>query len=508
MPTRKIIKLFKDTNIEIQSSKNNALCYGHFNVIHPGHIRFLQHAKTLADKLIIAIMGDKYIHEEQRKKIFVEIDRAEGIASLQIVDTVYILSEISLAELILKSKPSVLVLGKEFEKSNRKDIQEAIQAMESISGKIHFHAGDVHYASSEFLHGSQQEIEEERRHLFFQACKRHEISSASLVNRIQKFVNTKILVIGDTIVDQYVACDAIGMSAEAPVLVVKEIESREFVGGAGIVASHVKALGAECKFLSVVGMDENAEVVKKDLESRNIQVHLLKDESRPTTFKIRYMVQNQKLFRVSRMKEHTLPQNIEDELIQKLWELSDNIDGILVCDFVYGVITPRIVEELQKISKQKNLLLFGDLQCSSQVGNIAKFENFNLLCPTEREARIALSNQQDGIEWIANTLIDKTKTKNLLIKLGSEGFIAYGNESSDNFVNREHFPALISNPVDVAGAGDSLLSALSVSMCSGGSLMESSAIGACMAALAVQTIGNIPVTREKLENFIRRLEFS
>ncbi|OCC30793.1 Bifunctional protein HldE [Leptospira interrogans serovar Canicola] len=89
-------------------------------------------------------------------------------------------------------------------------------------------------------------------------------------------------------------------------------------------------------------------------------------------------------------------------------------NGILVCDFVYGVITNRVLAEIRSIAKENNILLFGDLQCSSQVGNVAKFEDFDLLCPTEREARIALSNHEDGVEWIANTLLEKTRSKKFI----------------------------------------------------------------------------------------------
>lgn len=481
------------------------LCYGHFNVIHPGHIRFLQYAKSLGKKLKVAVLGDQSIAESQRSKYFHQMERAEGVASLYFVDLVYVLDKISLEDLSLHIKPSVLVLGKELENTHREDIKAAVYSIEKQNGKVIFHAGEVHYASADLLHGSQQDLESERKHLFLQANKRQGIDLAKLITYIGKFSNSKILVIGDTIVDQYVACDAIGISAEAPVLVVKELETREFVGGAGVVAAHVKALGADCTFLSVVGEDENANLVSNNLQEQGIDVQLIGDGSRPTTFKIRYMVENQKLFRVSRLKEHSLSKKIEDQLIEKLKKIAKNYDGILVCDFVYGVITNRILTEIRSIARENNILLFGDLQCSSQVGNIAKFENFNLLCPTEREARIALGNHEDGVEWIANTLLEKTRSKNLLIKLGAEGFIAYSNDIPGNFKKREHFPALVSNPVDVAGAGDSLLAAISVSMCSGANLMEASAIGACMAALAVQTIGNIPVSHQKLENYIKNL---
>ena len=118
------------------------------------------------------------------------------------------------------------------------------------------------------------------------------------------------------------------------------------------------------------------------------------------------MVEKQKLFRVSRLKEHNLSIDIEEKLIQSIVDLAPTLDGILVCDFVYGVITSEIIKTLEKVSLEYNLPLFGDLQCSSQIGNVTKFKNFSLLCPTEREARIALGNNEDGIEYVANLLLD------------------------------------------------------------------------------------------------------
>ena len=100
--------------------------------------------------------------------------------------------------------------------------------------------------------------------------------------------------------------------------------------------------------------------------------------------------------------------------------------------------------------------------------------------------------------------MEKTNSRNLVMKLGREGFIAYESET-DGFINRQHFPALCINPVDVSGAGDSLLAALSAGLCSGATLMQSAAIGAGMASLAVQQVGNIPVSHQRLKNYIRQI---
>ena len=105
------------------------------------------------------------------------------------------------------------------------------------------------------------------------------------------------LVIGDIILDQYAACEAMGMSAEA-FLVVKKLKCKNFIGGAGIVAAHINSLGAKCD-LSVTGKDENAEILK-ELNNEN-KFSFIEDESRPTTFKKRYILKI-KIIRVSKMR--------------------------------------------------------------------------------------------------------------------------------------------------------------------------------------------------------------
>ncbi len=491
-------KIVNVDRINLDFDKDVALCYGHFNLIHPGHLRYLQHAQTLAKSLIVIIKSDSQLDTESFGQHFSENERAESVANLQIVDGVIILNQLTLDKLIDIVKPSVLVLGKEFEQQQPKYISSAISAIIK-QGKVVFHAGETHYASTNLLYNNVSDIERDNIIKFQTICESNKITCNTLQSRINNFSDSKLLVIGDTIVDNYVACDAVGMSAEAPVLVVKELEKREFIGGAAIVASHVRALGAKCHYISVVGDDLPSHNVTKVLRDRNIDASLIIDHSRPTTYKTRYMVENQKLFRVSKIKDHMISEKIESEVIDRLNDIAPEVDGIMVSDFVYGVITPNIMTEILRLAKKFNLKLFGDLQCSSQVGKVTKFNEFDLITPTEKEARIALDDNESGIEWIANTLLENTQSKNILMKLGSDGFIAYSGKNSGY---RQDFPALTANPVDVTGAGDSLFAAMSVSLVSNASLIEASAIGACMASLAVQEVGNIPITKSRLDSHI------
>jgi rfaE bifunctional protein kinase chain/domain len=483
------------------NAANVALCYGHFNLIHPGHLRYLKYAKNLATKLVVVVVSDQELDKDSFGQHFSEEDRAESLANLQIVDYVIILNDNSLNKLISIVKPKFLVLGKEFEQRQTEQIDLAIKAVNKI-GKVVFHAGETHYSTANLLHGDIFDIESSSKKDLNTICKKHKINLINLKNRLRSFSNSRLVVIGDTIVDNYVACDALGMSAEAPVLVVKELENREFIGGAAIVASHVAALGAKCHYISVVGEDDQSNMVAQSLIEQDIDADLIIDTSRPTTYKTRYMVGNQKLFRVSRIKDHKILETIEQDIIDKLTKLAPNIDGILVSDFVYGVITQNILDAIFNLASQFDIKLYGDLQCSSQVGKVSKFSGYDLITPTEKESRVALDDNESGIEWIANTLLKDTNSKNMLMKLGSDGFIAYSNSK---FMERQNFPALSVNPVDVTGAGDSLFAAMSVSLSSGASLMEASVIGTCMASLSVKKVGNIPITNDRLEQYLSEI---
>ena len=509
MKPDKIVTLaeLKDHIIPVcqRDGESVVLCHGHYNIIHPGHMRFIEHAKSLGNKLIVAVYGDCHFSESERKRIYPQLVRAQGLSALHMVDYVLILDSHTLLDTLVSIKPAIFVMGKDYEQERNAEEVEASRFANSSGIKVVYHSGEIHYASSELLHSSQKELEQARLHQFIESCKRQQVNIVDMSHYLGKFSNLRLLVIGDTIVDQYAACEPLGMSAEVPVLVVRELETKEYVGGAGIVATHVRALGAECYYLSIVGHDHPAEMVRNEMEKLQINAHLIEDSSRPTTFKIRYMVDNQKLFRVSRLQDHSPSQELESQLIERLEELVPQVDGVLVSDYVYGMVTNRLLTRLLELARKHSVKLFGDLQCSSQIGNISRFKEFDLICPTEREARIALGDNESGLEWIAQTLRDKTKSDELLIKMGGDGFIAYTNENGSGFLGRQHFPALAVNPVDVTGAGDSLLAAMSVSICAGASLMEASAIGACMASIAVQTVGNIPVSSEKLQTLLHSM---
>lgn len=483
---------------EITGRDDCILTFGHFSTIHPGHIRYLRHAGTLGSTLVVALIGDN----SDTNYPFQRRERAEALSLLGIADYIVLLDGDDLRKVIIELRPSILVLGNEYK--GKSEIRPTLKLLRDQGGTVQFHAGEVHYATADLLSSSERDLRQERQKLFQSACSRQNINRNQLIKAIKEWGNTRLIVLGDTIVDQYAACEAIGMSAEAPVVVVRELEKRNFIGGAAVVAAHISALGAQCNLISVVGEDSTADLVRKELAFNGIGNGLSIDPSRPTTFKKRYVVENQKLFRVSRLEEHNLDPSIEDKVIAILENQASSAHGIVVSDFVYGFITPRILKVVRKLAAEHNLLLFGDVQCSSQVGSITRFKHFSLLCPNEREARLALQDKDSGLEQLSQLMIQRTGTERLVMKLGSEGFIAYDRVTNGE-IRSQAFPALSVNPLDVAGAGDSLLALFATGLTSGQEMMPTAALACCMAALAVETMGNSPIGAGELQNSLEEL---
>ena len=144
-----------------ENEKKIILCQGHFNVIHPGHLRFLEFAEKQGDCLIVAVQGENKIEPKVRDKFFNSAERAKGVASLQYVDKVIVFNELSIEEIIVVVKPDIYVMGEEFSEKIEL-IQNQIKMIESYDGKIIFSSGDIQYSSSEFLNKNQNDIKRER----------------------------------------------------------------------------------------------------------------------------------------------------------------------------------------------------------------------------------------------------------------------------------------------------------------------------------------------------------
>ena len=143
-------------------------------------------------------------------------------------------------------------------------------------------------------------------------------------------------------------------------------------------------------------------------------------------------------------------------------------------------------------------MISADSQSSSQFGDVSRFKGANLITPTEREARLALQNYDDGLVVLADKLMAKTSAQNILLKLGSDGMIAQLAQKQDLLPHTERLDALNLNPVDVSGAGDSVLITASLALAAGATLWQASLLGSVAAFIQVGRVGNIPIRSSEI----------
>ncbi len=467
--------------------KKVAFVYGNFNIFHPGHLRLLKFAKESSDYLIVGVNSDRL---SNNPNLLEEDIRLESIKSTSYVDEVFLLNE-DVIEYIKQKKPDILVKGKEFE--NRYNPEEEI--MNSYGGKILFSSGEIGFSSLNLL---QKDFEISFSNLLHDDnfIKRHKIDKTKLVEYINKFSDLNVLVVGDTIIDEYITCDPIGMSQEDPTIVVTPISNKKFIGGAAIVASHAKTLGANVSYISVLGDDENFEFTQNYLNSLEIKTYLLKDETRPTTLKQRFRAQNKTLLRVNHLKQHNISKDLEEKVLQNIVNDSQNYDLIVFSDFSYGVLTKNIIENITSYAKKNSVFVVADSQSSSQIGDISKFKDMDIVTPTEREIRLSLNNFESGLVVLSEKLHKKSNSKYIFTTLGSEGILIYN--SSENELLTDNIQALNTNAKDVSGAGDSLLTCSSMAKVVGANIWESAYLGSIAAAIQVSRLGNIPIKKEEL----------
>jgi rfaE bifunctional protein kinase chain/domain len=469
--------------------KKTVLVTGNFNVLHPGHIRLLKFAKTFAKTLIVGVFSD----ELAGRAVDVPQDlRHESVASINIVDQSFLISS-SLSDFIKSQKPDVIVKGKEFEGQYN---QEA-DLIDDYGGELVFSSGEIGFSANINLE-DQLSIPPTTKWFIKSFSNRHKISTKSLKRIINKFSKLKVCVIGDVMVDQYIDCFPLGMSQEEPTLVVSPQETKNFLGGAGIVASHAAQLGASVRFLSVVGHDQVRDLAATELDRFNVDYSFVVDTTRPTTLKQRFRSHGRSLLRVSTLSQQAISDHLQRIILSEFEQAIGGIDVVVFSDFNYGCLPQSLVDRVIEICKNHNVMISADSQSSSQFGDVSRFKGANLITPTEREARLALQNFDDGLVVLADKLMAKTSAQNILLKLGVDGMIAQLAQKQDLLPHTERLDALNLNPVDVSGAGDSVLITASLALAVGATLWQASLLGSIAAFIQVGRVGNIPITSSEI----------
>lgn len=469
-------------------SQKVIMCHGIFDVVHPGHVRHLVYAKSKADILVASITTDKHIDKGIYRPHVPEQLRALNLAAFEMVDYVITDEEAKPLKNLQYIKPDYFAKGFEYTSSGLPpSTQEELEVINGYGGELIFTPGDVVFSSSKFIQLAPPNIKLEK---LLSLMSIEGICFDDLRITLNALKDHRVHVVGDTIVDSYTRTTLIGGQTKTPTLSVSYLGGDDYIGGAGIVAQHLRAAGAEVIFSTVLGDDKLKNFVVKGVTAAGIKCCPIIDSSRPTTNKNVVIADGYRLLKIDTLDNIMISDNVLEKLVESIKK--SQTEAVVFSDFRHGIFN-RITIPILVDAIPAKAYKVADSQVATRWGNITEFKNFDLITPNEREARFALADQDSTVGRLASALAEKTEYRMMILKLGERGSFTVLDETHKCLNSHFSIDSFANHVVDAVGAGDALMAYATLSMLENGSEVIASILGAMAAACECEIDGNIPV---------------
>ena len=428
------------------------LCHGVFDLLHIGHIKYFQEAKSMGDVLVVTLTPDHFVKKGPNRPAFNESLRAEAIAALDVVDYVAINDWSTAAETIKLLKPNIYVKGPDYQDHNNDitgNIKLEEEAVKSVGGRIAYTTGPVFSSSSLINNHMSSHNAVQKKYV---SSLKENYTTDFVKEQLDRFNGLNVLLVGEAIIDEYVFCNTIGKSGKEPVLVNQKVSSDRYAGGILAVANHVSDFCNSVMILTYIGEKNDQKTFIEQSLSANIEFSSVQKADSPTILKTRFIdsYTNNKVLGVYDLNDELLNEVEEKELNDKLLACISDFDLVVVVDYGHGLITPGIANTLEK--KSRYLAVNTQLN-SFNIGyhTISKYTNADYVCVHEGELRHDYRNRHDTIEQLTKKLAERIKSEVITITRGNTGSIVY---KDGKFLE---CPAFAGKVVDRVGAGDTLL---------------------------------------------------
>ncbi len=488
MKSKKIISL-EDLSIKLNKiNKKISLVHGVFDILHIGHKRHFEIAKSMSDILVVSLTTDKFVNKGPTRPIFNQDLRSEMISFFEAVDFVVLSNYESAVNVINKIKPDFYVKGQDY-KDLKKDITKNIylekKAVEKNNGKLVI-TEDIQFSSSNLINNflksdlSDQDLNKYKinKSDFKQKC----------LNQLNLAAKLKIAIIGEIIFDEYIFSKEMEKPSKENIHAVNYIKKEIYLGGAAAIA---KNLAEFCKNIDLYSAGnfshENLRVLNSIKNNKNIKLNII-DKKFHSIKKTRILNnQNKKLFEI-------YYKNGEERLknSNKLFKIINNkfksYDVVIVADFGHGLMNDEIFRKIKKNSK------FISINAQTNSDNrgynlITKYNKANLLCVDEPELRLALSDKASTIDLLANKLNNKINYNTLVVTLGQNGIFVKSKQIKSLNKNVK-INAFELNPIDTIGAGDAVFGITSLLGSINTDIRAIAFVGNIFGALATKILGH------------------
>ncbi len=329
------------------------------------------------------------------------------------------------------------------------------------------------------------------------------LTQEKLKKILHGFSSSRIMVIGDVILDEYIWGKAERISPEAPVPVVWAQRQSFMPGGASNVASNLAALGAKVFLYGVVGEDRNGDVLLDLLRHKNVDCDgVIADAARRTTVKTRIIAAHQQMVRLDWENTENLHQDRMRHVIEMVEEKIPQVDGLIIEDYGKGLIGPYLLKRIISLAKKHKKIITVD----PKIEHFGYYKGVTALTPNEKEASagagIAIKADED-IDRIGWKLHKTLRCEGVLVTLGEKGMKLFSGGQNHTPV---HIPTVAQEVFDVSGAGDTVISVFTLALSRGVRMVDAAKIANVAAGVVVGKVGVAVVTKEEILEAWERLK--
>jgi cytidyltransferase-like protein len=446
------------SNLKTQGKKI-VHCHGVFDFVHFGHVEHFIAAKKKGDILIVTLTPDRFIQKGPGRPYFNEEIRIKYLASLEVIDYVSLNKWDNAIEIIKLLKPDFYVKGKEV--LGNKNIDEIkngsetksnltleIEALESVGGQFYL-TDEMTFSSSSLINKFGELIPEETKN-FLNKIKK-EFNVEDIINILNSLKNLKVLVIGDSIFDEFIFVKALDKAGKEPLVAYSYLNSEIQLGGVFAVANQVACFSENVTLITCIGDDHYYFI--DDRLDKSIQRNIFIQKSMKTITKTRYIddYKKIKLFEIYNCEELEINNESENRIIKYLKDAISNFDLIIISDFGHGMISENIKNILSQ--SQKFLAINTQLNGGNMGYNyITKYNRADYISLNEKEIRIPFQEKKSEINIPIQKLSKYFNINKINITLGKLGSVYY------YYNNFYKCPAFTKDSIDTTGAGDKILS--------------------------------------------------
>ena len=462
------------------------LCHGVFDVIHAGHISHFEEVKKKCDFLFVTITEDKYVNKGPNRPVNNHYFRAKIVESLKQVDYVGINFSPDASTSIRKIKPDLYFKGKDYK--GKKDLTERldkeIKELKKINSKILYTESPLK-SSTHIINKSFSYILDSKMKKFLEKKNKKKILSES-IDYLKKIYNKRVLIIGDSIIDQYDYVQPLNKPIKESILATKFQKTDIFLGGVYAAATNLSQFNNNITVCAVIGKDKDINLKIKKFKKK-IKSKIFIEKDKVTTRKKRFVESgyNKKISEVYYMDDNLLGKDNQKNVIAYLNKEVGKFDIVILIDYGHGFLNKKIYEVIRKKAR------FLALNCQTNSANlgfnlITKYPESDFICIDEPELRLACSDNMSEIdEIVIKQLIKKIKCKNITITRGKDGSFSY---LKSKIIRT---PALISEKVvDTIGAGDVYLVIAALLYSIRSDQLITNIIGNIVGALKVDILGH------------------